>query len=44
MEQSLVCTGGIPQVYKMSEVDGLVDIFRFGVSIGGDWHVQGSLP
>ena len=40
----LLCTGGIPQVYKISEVDGLVDIFRFGVPVGGHWHVQGSLP
>ena len=31
-------------MYKISEVDGLVDIFRFGLPIGGDWHVQGSLP
>ena len=31
-------------MYKISEVDGLVDIFRFGVPVCGDRHVQGSLP
>ena len=30
-------------MYKISEVDGLVDIFGFGVAVGADWHVEGSL-